>query len=83
MSAAGKSHRLWSDLESSTSTTVSLTSIDHVAAWAPIELSHDGAGQDVTQRGDRIGHVTLSALGYRAECNGGVAKPFLIERSFF
>lgn len=65
------------------STTVSLTSIDHIAAWAPIELSHDGAGQDVTQRGDRIGHVTLSALDYRAECNRGVAKPFLIERSFF
>lgn len=65
------------------STTVSLTSIDHIAAWAPIEASHDGAGQEVTQRGDRIGHVTLSALDYRAECNRGVAKPFLIERSFF
>lgn len=65
------------------STTVSITSIDHIAAWALIELSHDGAGQDVTQRGDRIGHVTLSALDYRAECNRGVAKPFLVERSFF
>ena len=65
------------------STTVSLTSIDHVAAWASIELSHDGASQDMAQRGDGIGHVTLSALGCRAGCNLGVGKPLLIERSFF
>src|SRR6266545_4876919 len=65
------------------STTVSLTSIDHVAAWASIELSHDSAGQYVAQRGDGIGHVTLSALGCRAGCNLGVGKPLLIERSFF
>lgn len=65
------------------STTVSLTSIDHVAAWASIELSHDGAGQDITQRGDGIGHVTLGALGCRAGCNLGIGKPLLIERSFF
>ena len=66
-----------------TSTTVSLTSIDHVAAWASIELSHDGASKYIAQRGDGIGHVTLSALGCRAECNLGVGKPLLIERSFF
>ena len=67
----------------STSTTVSLTSIDHVAAWASNELFHDGAGQYVAQRGDGIGDVTLSALDCRAGCNLGVAKPLLIERSFF
>ncbi len=61
------------------STTVSLTSIDHVAAWASNELFHDGASQYVVQRGDGIGHVTLSALGCRAGCNLGVGKVFLIE----
>ena len=66
-----------------TSTTVSLTLVDHVAVWASIELSHDSAGQDIAQRGEGIGDVTLSALGCHAECNLGVAKPFLIEWSFF
>ena len=47
-------------------TTVSLESIDQVAAWSSIELSHDGAGQYIAQRGDGIGHVTLGALGCRA-----------------
>jgi hypothetical protein len=65
------------------STTVLLTSIDHVAVWASIELSHDGASQDMAQRSDGIGHVTLCALGCRAGCNLGVGKPLLIERSFF
>ena len=69
--------------ERAASTTVSLTSTDHGAVWASIELSDDGAGQYVAQRGDGIGHVTLSALGCRAECNLGVGKPLLIERSFF
>src|SRR5258708_20579137 len=66
-----------------TNTTVSLTSIDPVAAGASNELFHDGASQYVAQRGDGIGHVTLSALGCRAGRNLGVAKPLLIERSFF
>src|SRR5437773_10264939 len=61
------------------STTVSLTLIDHVAAWASNELFHDGAGQYVAQRGDGIGHVALRALGCRAGCNLGVGKVFLIE----
>jgi hypothetical protein len=65
------------------STTVSLTSVDHVAVGASIELFHDGAGQYVAQRGDGIRHVTLRALGCRVECNLGVGKAFLIERSFF
>ena len=64
-------------------TTVSLTLIDHVAAWASNELFHDGVSQYVAQRGDGIGHMTLSALGCRAGFNLGVAKPLLIERSFF
>ena len=62
-----------------TSTTVSLTSIDHVAAWASNELFHDGVSQYVAQRGDGIGHVALRALGCRAGCNLGVGKVFLIE----
>ena len=66
-----------------TSTTVSLTSIDHVAAWASIESFHDGACQYVAQRGDGIGHVALRALGCRVECNLGVSQALLIERSFF
>jgi hypothetical protein len=65
------------------STTVSLTLIDHMAERAPMELSHDGASQDIAQRGDGIGHVALCALGCRAGCNLGVAKPLLVERSFF
>ena len=65
------------------STTVSLTLIDHIAAWASDELSGDGACQYIAQRGDGIGHVTLGSLGCRAVCNLGVGEPLLIERSFF
>ena len=60
-------------------TTVSLTSIHYIAAWTSVELSHDRAGEYVTQRGDGIGHVTLCALGGRAACNLGVGQALLIE----
>ena len=65
------------------STTVSLMLIGPMAERAPTELFHDGASQDIAQRGDGIGHVTLSALGCRGECKFGVAEPLLVERSFF
>jgi hypothetical protein len=61
------------------STTVSLTSIDHVAARTSIQFSDDVASEQEAQGGDGIGHVTLRALGCRAGCNLGVGKVSLIE----
>src|SRR5258706_15099627 len=65
------------------STTVSLRLNHDVAARAAREFSDDGAGQQVAQGGDGIGHVTLGALGFPSGCNLGVGKVFLSERSFF
>ena len=54
------------------STTVLLTFIHDVAEWTSIELADDLARQQIAQRRDGIGHVTLPALGCRAACNLGV-----------
>ena len=64
---------------SQSSTTVSLTLVHHVAARTSIQFSDDVASEQEAQGGDRIGHVTLRALGCRAGCNLGVGKVFLIE----
>ena len=65
------------------STTVLLILIHHVAARTSRELSRDCARQNVAQRGDGMGYVTLRALGSREVCNLRVGKAFLIEWSFF
>ena len=50
-----------------------IMSIPSAAAGASIELSDDDvAAEQVAQRGDGIGHVTLRALGCPAGCNLGV-----------
>ena len=65
------------------STTVLLTLIHHVAVWTSIKLADDLARQQIAQRRDGIGHVTLRALGSRAACNRRVGEALLVEWSFF
>jgi len=66
-----------------TNTTVLLTLIRHVAVWTSIKLADDLAGQQIAQRRDGIGHVTLRALGSREVCNPRVGEALLIEWSVF
>lgn len=50
-----------------------------IAARASIQFSDNVASEHEAQGGDGIGNVALCALGYRAGCNLGVGKVFLIE----
>ena len=65
------------------STTVSQIQPDIPATRTARKLAGDGAGDEHSQRRNRVRHVSLDSLGCLEECNLRVGKTLLVERGFF
>jgi len=64
-------------------TTVSQIQPDIPATRTARKLAGDGAGDEHSQRRNRVRHVSLDSLGCLEECNLRVGKTLLVERGFF